>query len=204
MIKDIKSSGVADVVVIIRNESPETKEDSRLKRVMRARHKLVYGLYRQLDHLVNRVKPDSLKQVDIGGLVADCPVVRVKPRMTACSDYFSADDYAAIQEYDLDLAIRFGFRILRGRALRMARHGVWSHHHGDNLVMRGGPAGFWEVMEGHTSTGSILQVLTEELDGGNVIYRSHGATVGHSFRKNQNNNYWRTAAVCRQEAERPL
>ncbi len=42
-------------------------------------------------------------------------------------------------------------------------------------MSRGGPAGFWEVMNDQPTTGSMLQVLNEELDNGRVIYRSHAA-----------------------------
>ena len=66
--------------------------------------------------------------------------------------------------HNLDVAISFGFRILKGRALRIAKHGVWSYHHGDNHINRGGPAGFWEVLEGSPVIGSVLQVLDEDLD----------------------------------------
>ncbi len=89
--------------------------------------------------------------------------------------------------------MRFGFRILKGDALRIARYGVWSYHHGDNFVNRGGPAGFWEVMEGHPTTGSILQVLTEELDAGHVLYRSWAATDQSSVTRNRRNYYWKSA-----------
>ena len=77
-----------------------------------------------------------------------------------------------LPKYDVDVALRFGFRIVKGNALRVAKHGVWSHHHGDNLLYRGGPPGFWEVMRGDPFTGTILQILSDELDGGQVIYRS--------------------------------
>ena len=75
----------------------------------------------------------------------------------------------------------------------MPRFGVWSYHHGDNRVNRGGPAGFWEVVEGHPVTGSILQVLSEELDAGRVIYRSCASTAKYSVARNRNNYYWKSA-----------
>ena len=75
------------------------------------------------------------------------------------------------------MLIRLGFRILRGGILTAAPHGVWSYHHeGDNDRYRGGPPGFWEVMEGTPVAGTILQRLTEALDGGHALYRSWGAT----------------------------
>ena len=51
--------------------------------------------------------------------------------------------------------------------------GIISFHHGDNNINRGGPAGFWEVFNEEPSTGFIIQRLTEELDGGDVIFKAN-------------------------------
>ena len=48
-----------------------------------------------------------------------------------------------------------------------------SFHHGDNRVNRGGPSGFWEVLNDIPSSGFIIQKLTEELDGGEVLLRGN-------------------------------
>lgn len=53
----------------------------------------------------------------------------------------------------------------------MAKKGIVSFHHGDNRWNRGGPPAFWEVYLRKPSTGFIIQVLTEELDGGRIIFR---------------------------------
>jgi hypothetical protein len=49
-------------------------------------------------------------------------------------------------------------------------------------------------MEGTPVTGSILQILTEELDGGRVIYRSYSRTDARSVARNRRNHYWKSAA----------
>jgi hypothetical protein len=87
--------------------------------------------------------------------------------------------------------IRLGFRILRGGILTAAPHGVWSYHHGDNDRYRGGPPGFWEVMEGTPVTGTILQRLTEALDDGQVLYRSWGATNLFSVSRGRAEACWK-------------
>ena len=58
----------------------------------------------------------------------------------------------------------------------------------------GGPAGFWEVMTEQPTTGSLLQVLNEDLDNGRVIYQSHAATDRSSVTRNRHNYYWKSAA----------
>ena len=94
-------------------------------------------------------------------------------RKTRFCDYLSDEDVSRIRAANVDVLLRFGFRILKGPILRAAKHGVWSYHHGDNQVNRGGPAGFWEVMLNRPTTGSVLQILNEDLDNGRVIYRSY-------------------------------
>jgi hypothetical protein len=45
---------------------------------------------------------------------------------------------------------------------------------------RGGPAHFWEMYEGNPISGVILQVLTEQLDAGKVLYKGLFATQSSS------------------------
>ena len=84
---------------------------------------------------------------------------------------FSEEDLSKIHTEGFDLLIRGGSGILRGDILRSARLGILSFHHGDNRVNRGGPAGFWEVYRGEAMTGFVVQRLTEELDGGDIVLR---------------------------------
>ena len=196
IISEIRSSGFAEISVVIKNEaSVEQQPTGRLKSYWRNRNYLLYALYGKIDERRVKVSPDAFEPTDIQPLLADCPVVNVAPVMKKYSDWFPEEAIQQIREFDLDVALCFGFRILKGEALNIARHGVWSFHHGDNLVNRGGPAGFWEVMDGVPVTGSVLQILTEDLDNGRVIYRSWSPTADRfSVKANRNNLYWKSSA----------
>jgi len=116
------------------------------------------------------------------------PVVKVKAeRKGKYTDYFSAKDLDLIRSYQPDVIIRFGFNILRGEILTLAKQGVWSFHHADHRTIRGGPAGFWEYILGHQTTGAILQQLTEKLDEGIILRQGKFELIKHSFRENLNN-----------------
>jgi hypothetical protein len=194
VISQIQSSGFTEVAVVIKNEATKPRQ-SRAKSYWENRKYLLYAFYEKIDERRVKVNPDAFEPVDIKPLVADCPVIAVEPIMKAYSDWFPEEALKHIREFDLDVALCFGFRILKGDALKIARHGVWSFHHGDNLVNRGGPAGFWEVMDGITVTGSVLQILTEDLDNGRVIYRSWSPTSDRfSVKANRNNLYWKSSA----------
>ena len=84
---------------------------------------------------------------------------------------YTDDELEKIKQLNLDILIRCGSGILRGKILNVTRFGIISFHHGDNRINRGSPPGFWEVYFKQASTGFVIQQLTEELDGGNVLVR---------------------------------
>lgn len=97
------------------------------------------------------------------------------------SDYIVPEDVERLKDIQLDFILKFGLRILRGDALKAAKYGVWSFHHGDERQVRGRPAGFWEIYHGLPTTGVILQRLTSRLDGGVILKRGVFATLPHSY-----------------------
>src|SRR5205807_8550436 len=131
--------------------------------------------YLRLDE---RMRPahHPLSRVDCSSALATVPSMEVEPIGKKFVQRFPAEAIEQIRAHDLDVLIRFGFNILHGDILQAARYGVWSYHHGDNEFYRGGPAHFWELREGSPLSGAILQVLTEELDGGLVLCKSLFAT----------------------------
>ncbi|NNE08270.1 MAG: hypothetical protein HKN20_06875, partial [Gemmatimonadetes bacterium] len=113
---------------------------------------------------------------DIAPALASVPRIKVTPIAKKFTDRFRKEDVAEIRDHDLDIMLRFGFRIIRGAILETARYGVWSYHHGDNSEYRGGEPGFWEVYEGNPVSGVTLQVLTDSLDGGYVLGKTFRRT----------------------------
>lgn len=193
VVNDIASSTFAKVVLVVLNDHDERKANL-IKRLIDNRHYWSYLVYEKLDNLLSRVTPNAFEIGSIQELVSDCPVIRVNPKRDGYSDYIEDHDLSTILDYDLDVAIQFGFRRLTGPALRIAKYGVWSYHHGDNLVNRGGPAGFWEVVENNPVTGSVLQILTGDLDGGQVIYRSYAATYSPLVTRSKSRYFWKSSA----------
>jgi hypothetical protein len=197
IVEAISRSSIATIVLVVKNTTePGRGGASLLRQAFTKRRHLLRRLYIALDELIFRAQPNPFESVDLRPLLGDCPVLEVTPRRTKYSDYLQPADVATVLGYRLDVAFRFGFRILRGDVLDIATHGVWSYHHGDNRVMRGGPAGFWEVMQGDDVTGSILQILTPELDAGRVLYRSWASTYKFSVWRNRANYYWKSAAFA--------
>lgn len=194
IIDDIQRSAFAEVALVVVNQTPHRPRS--VRRLVEERDRLLYDLYTTLDARLFRVPHDPFRRCDVERSLAGVPVLAVMPERTKHADYFPADALRAIRAAELDVALRFGFRILRGDVLGIARHGVWSFHHGDNAVNRGSPPGFWEVVQREPVTGSILQVLTPDLDAGRVLYRSWSSTHGYSVFRNRARNYNKTAAFA--------
>lgn len=101
------------------------------------------------------------------------------------SDWVDEECLNFIKDKNPDIILRFGFRILRGPILGIPKFGIWSLHHGDNKINRGGPPAFWEVVNKESISGITLQQITENLDGGKVIGSAFVKTDFTSFNRNQ-------------------
>ena len=112
---------------------------------------------------------DHLESRDIGALVPETVLVTPQVSASGLVHTFSPGDVDKIRSLKLDVLVRCGSGILRGDILSAAKFGILSFHHGDNRINRGGPAGFWEVYQKSAQTGFVIQRLTEELDGGDVL-----------------------------------
>src|ERR1041385_5011715 len=165
IINDIQASDFAEICVVVKNEATSGAPLGRFQSYWKKRKYLLYAFYNRVDSRVSLAEENAFEDVDIEKLLDGVPVLGVMPVMKKFSDFFPDDAVEKIRSYDLDVVISHGFRILRGEALRIAKHGVWSYHHGDNLVNRGGPPGFWEVMEGSPISGAVLQGLSEDQIG---------------------------------------
>ena len=141
---------------------------------------------RQPTTSVSAVKgADPFERADVTPLVRGADLLRVEPLRVRFVDRFRPQDVQRVRDAQLDVMLRFGFRIVKGEILGAAHCGMWSLHHDDNRSYRGGPALFWEMYERNPESGTILQVLTDALDGGKVLYRSIAATNFASLYKNR-------------------
>lgn len=149
-----------------------------------------YRASQALDRKFFSVKNDIFSNVDIKKYAYDTSVIRIDGKEKRYSYQFPNDKIEEIKALKLDVLIRFGFGILKGDILNAAQYGVWSLHHGDNLINRGGPPAFWEVVNRESVTGITLQRLSEDLDGGQVIKKSYIKTDNTSFYRNKNQAFW--------------
>ncbi|MEL0238322.1 MAG: hypothetical protein VW946_02510, partial [Gammaproteobacteria bacterium] len=103
----------------------------------------------------------------------DYEIINVTPIMSesGLSYTYNDLDIEKIKNANLQLIVRGGRKIIKGKILTCCPDGIISFHHADNDENRGGPAGFWEVYKKHPRTGFIIQRLNEKLDAGEVLYK---------------------------------
>ncbi|MCU0649410.1 MAG: hypothetical protein MUF00_15540, partial [Gemmatimonadaceae bacterium] len=160
------------------------------------RKRLAYALYTRWDRRHVRAMHDPLALVDASALLEKLSEVVVEPERHGFRQRFPAPAIDTLRRLDLDVLVRFGFGILDGEVLEVARHGIWSFHHGDNRRVRGTPPGLWELIESHPHTGAVLQRLTSELDGGHVLARgTYPTEAGLSAARNRLAPYWGTSEL---------
>lgn len=147
-------------------------------------------------------RPKSLAPVDLASLFLGVPSIScIVEKKGKHSQYFAESDLEAIRSHHLDIILRFGFNIIRGGVLKSARYGVWSFHHDDEMRYRGGPPCFWEIYNRDPETGSVLQRLTDRLDGGIILKKGIFRTKNFSYPRNVDQAYFESAKwpawVCR-------
>lgn len=149
----------------------------------------LYKILRFFDRTIFSVNHDAFTRVLLE-YPPSVPRLVVEPLKKGIRTFLSEKDISAIRNFRPDVLIRFGFGILTGDILTLPTYGVWSLHHGDNAINRGGPPGFWEVVNKEAVTGVTLQKLTNDLDGGIVLNKAFVKTDLTSFNRNQNLIFW--------------
>lgn len=187
------------VAAIINNSPPQHLHP--LKKIWVLRSKLVWKLHEFLDERLFSVAVNANRRINIQSLLDDLKVLNVCPRQTKYCDYLDDLDVVKVRDFGLDVAIRFGFRIIQGDFLNSFKYGIWSYHHADNRINRGGPPGYWELFNSERNTGITLQILNKDLDGGLVISRALCGNQGISIYRNRNNLFLRGIPMMLEQLE---
>ena len=200
MLERIQNSGYAQIDLIVENNAEKTKYS--LFQKLRIHFKQFWYLFFSVvENKFIKVSPDAFAKKNIDKLTVNVEKIKVVPTQTKFIDRISSPDIEKIKTFQIDVFIRLGFRILKGDILTVAKNGVWSYHHGDNDENRGRPPGMWEFLQKWDTTGMILQVLTNDLDNGQVLFRSYSTTNFNSWKKNKNNYYWKGVSFLPRKLE---
>ncbi len=143
------------------------------------------SLYNLFDRLF--LRGGMLENIDSTNFLSNFEKLEVYyEKLGKHSQIININDVEIIKKYNLDIILRFGFNILKGEILNAAKMGIWSFHHDDEQVIRGGPPGFWEIYGNHKVNGILVQRLTEKLDSGLVVSKSYIPVLKHSYKTHLN------------------
>jgi hypothetical protein len=89
---------------------------------------------------------------------------------------------AAITADQPRLLIKFGLGLLRVPPATQLAIPILSYHHGDPSKYRGRPAGFYELLNDEPTVGQVIQILSNDLDSGEVVAFAETRAIAHSYR----------------------
>ena len=156
-------------------------------------NRLAYSLWTCNDRHRHKALPDAFRTVNAEELLSACPKLHASVRGESEILKVGDDDLEQIRRFRPDVILQLGSGTLQGELLKAARFGAWSLHHGEHAATRGSPPGAWEVLCGEPTTDSILEVLADSVDGGQMLFESFAATESKSILRNRNNCYWKAA-----------
>lgn len=166
----INSGNKLEVILQNRNQY---KPASRWNKIFSSQ--LLYTLYQKLASM------SRMKQQVSFAYPEGIQILNLESDRKGIYDHFNDESVKDLMDMNLDFILRFSFNIIKGTLLSSAKYGIWSFHHSDEKVFRGGPPVFWEIYNNIPVTGAILQQLTERIDGGKVLYKGYFKTELHKL-----------------------
>ena len=179
------SSGEIKVVVLNAESEKPVKTKSNTS---------VYTIFNRIDKKLFTKKPDPFASKSVAELLSSVPVIKVFPKLNGDDSFLSEADVKNIRDYQLDILIKFGFDGLLLETLNASRYGTWFYYHGDDRIMKGGPPGFWEVVENWSETGSALLSVGGKFSPNRVLFRSHFITYPLSPARHRSYFFWATTS----------
>ena len=159
------------------NLGKKIKSKIKIKGLLHVAESVFFNLLTVMEHKVLSLFFQAIKEhrkiISIEEFIKN-KIIYLKPIFSASGSVirYSDEDIDKIKSLNLDIIIAGSVPgILKGKILQSATKGILSFCYSDNQWKRGGPPSFWEVYLRKPSTGFVLQILTEELDGGAVIFR---------------------------------
>ncbi len=191
-LRTLLKAGAEPVLIIRRADVPFSGRPKTWMNRVQPWSALLWRLYVRL-YVLRRSR--AMKSVPIADILPDVPIFSCQPVKKGKSGVaLRPEDLAAIRKSGPDFILLFGFGILKGEILDVARYGVWSFHHDDPAQHRGLPPGFWEIYLGDLVNGAILQRLNSRLDAGIVLQRGWVKTIDYSYVRNLDSVYY--SGVC--------
>ncbi|MDB4638254.1 hypothetical protein OAE64_00030 [bacterium] len=169
IIENIKNDSNLELILLIK-DGRSLKKRYQFKTII---SKGVFKIQKYIERRFLFKERHTVKKQAVINYLNKIDTIEVRPQKRNFVDFFDKSQCIVVKQYNLDIILRHNFGIIRGEILNSSKYGIWSFHHGDNKINRGGPPGFWEMVLDHKFIGVTLQKLTPELDGGIVIDKAY-------------------------------
>ena len=199
VLEKLMRADYGEIVLVILNCSRTEKQDT-ISAFRHSWNQLVYRGYRRIEGKMFKAGRNAFRNRDSKALLTEVPTLKTKPELARTSECFTSEDIKTIRSHNIDVLIQLGFKDLKGEILRAARFGIWSYYPGNSQISAKVPAGFWEVLENHPTTYSLLKVVDRK-GIQKVIYGSSSSTYPLSVGKNCNRHYWRIISFLPRKLE---
>ncbi len=160
----------------------------------RISHISTYSIFNSIDEKLFTKEPNPFEFKNIANLLSNVPIIKTHPIHENNVYRLSESDVKDIRKYKLDILIKFGFECLELETLNASKYGTWFYYHGDDRIMRGGPPGFWEVVENWSETSSALIATGGKFFPNRVLFRSHFITYPLSPARHRSYYFWATTS----------
>lgn len=195
MLEAMNAGLAIPVGIVFREADMVSAHEHKWQKRWRARH---LALWRAFDRFYTRRFSRAARRISLAQVFAAIPACHDKPiKIGKFGEKLSENALEFIRRVEPDFILRFSYGILGGDVLDAAPFGVWSFHHGDPTFYRGQPPGFWEMFNASPITGSMLQVISDELDAGTILHQGTFKTHTSSYVKTRDTIYFGSASWVR-------
>lgn len=175
---------VGFVLLILNAEPASPAADDRLP--------WLYRLYNRIDEAIFGAAHSAFEKKSLQPLLSNRPLLPVRSTRRAGACEIAPADVTRVQEYHLDVLLRFGFEGLCGEIATACRYGVWSYAWGDG---RDGAAGYWETLNDIPETRVAVTALSGQPERSGILHRSAYFTYPFSPARNRNALSWEASGI---------
>jgi hypothetical protein len=161
----------------------------------------VYAIFNRIDEKIFTKDRDPFASKDGRELLASVPVLKVHLKQAGITSFLNEEDIKTLSGYHLDIVIKFGFENLQLENLNISKYGIWFYYHGDDRIMRGGPPGFWEVVENWPEASSALLAVGGKFSPRRVLFRSNLITYPFSPARHRSHSIWATPSFLARQID---
>ena len=195
----IIQSNAVEFVLFILNASASANEVSVTRKG--ENDGVIYRLFSKIDEKVFSRFPSPFIRRSISGMFPVLEVITARPIQHGDLIEIAPEEIDKIKEYDLDIIFQLGFSSLKSANFNASKYGVWYYVHSDDRLVRGRPAGYWEVVEKIPETGVVLKSTTGHQNETKALYRSWYFTYPFSPARNKHALYWSASVILPRQVE---